>query len=210
MAEIKIEKKKPVWPWIIVILIVLGVILYFVYGDKDAQDDDNLRMADETEDARLKDRAVTDQTDVYDEQTDTLQANTAIPAGLTTAISDTTRLGSDPQYTQDAIQQLKNAIQAKAAIINVKLNDNLFETGNADEQPSRLNTASMATNLKKEGNNIVSALEKMQQEKYPNLSSDVERLKESVSEIGTSDSSQQSGTINSFFKQSVQLLQKMN
>lgn len=34
MAEIKIEKKKPVWPWIIVALIVLGAIAYFVFYDK--------------------------------------------------------------------------------------------------------------------------------------------------------------------------------
>lgn len=42
MAEIKIEKKKPVWPWVIVALIVLGVIAYFVfyekYEDKELED----------------------------------------------------------------------------------------------------------------------------------------------------------------------------
>tara|TARA_R110002020_G_scaffold427944_2_gene637348 strand:- start:2209 stop:2838 length:630 start_codon:yes stop_codon:yes gene_type:complete len=209
MAEIKIEKKKPVWPWILGILVVLAVIFYFVYWDNDAQDDDNLRMADDTEDTHLQDRPVTDQTDVYNDQTDSLQANTALPAGLTSAISDTTKLGTDPQYTQDAILQLKNAIQAKAAIINVKLNENLFETGDGDDQPNRLNTAGINSTIKKEGNTIVSALEKMQQEKYPNLSSDIEELKDSVSQIG-SDSSQESNAINSFFKQSVQVLQKMN
>lgn len=40
MAEIKIEKKKPVWPWVILILVVLGIIAYFVYAnDEDVNDD---------------------------------------------------------------------------------------------------------------------------------------------------------------------------
>ncbi|MBF4515830.1 hypothetical protein IRZ71_05725 [Flavobacterium sp. ANB] len=30
MVEIKIEKKKPVWPWIAVLL-VIGAIIYYIY-----------------------------------------------------------------------------------------------------------------------------------------------------------------------------------
>jgi hypothetical protein len=30
MAEIKIEKKKPVWPWILVALVVIGLLIYFL------------------------------------------------------------------------------------------------------------------------------------------------------------------------------------
>lgn len=30
MAEIKIEKKKPIWPWIIVVLII-AALLYFLF-----------------------------------------------------------------------------------------------------------------------------------------------------------------------------------
>lgn len=30
MAEIKIEKKKPVWPWIALVLII-GAIVYYIY-----------------------------------------------------------------------------------------------------------------------------------------------------------------------------------
>ncbi|UJH91998.1 hypothetical protein LZ575_05060 [Antarcticibacterium sp. 1MA-6-2] len=40
MAEIKIEKKKPVWPWILLALIILGIILYFVFADNDNEIDD--------------------------------------------------------------------------------------------------------------------------------------------------------------------------
>lgn len=53
MAEIKIEKKKPVWPWILLGLIILGVILYFLLADErtddiDDMDDDNIERIDTT------------------------------------------------------------------------------------------------------------------------------------------------------------------
>ena len=34
MAEIKIEKKQPIWPWILlVLLIIVGVYVYWSYND---------------------------------------------------------------------------------------------------------------------------------------------------------------------------------
>lgn len=34
MAEIKIEKKRPIWPWILLIIIILGILAYvFLYTD---------------------------------------------------------------------------------------------------------------------------------------------------------------------------------
>lgn len=41
MAEIKVEKKKPVWPWILLIIIILGIVVYlFVYDDYNDEVDD--------------------------------------------------------------------------------------------------------------------------------------------------------------------------
>lgn len=45
MAEIGVEKKKPVWPWIILVLVIL-VILYFLFmADGDSPNEPN-RMND--------------------------------------------------------------------------------------------------------------------------------------------------------------------
>ncbi len=43
MAEIKIEKKKPVWPWIVLILlIIVGAYVFWAYNDqnKNVKQDD--------------------------------------------------------------------------------------------------------------------------------------------------------------------------
>lgn len=34
MAEIKIEKKKPIWPWIVAILLI-GAVVYYIYFRED-------------------------------------------------------------------------------------------------------------------------------------------------------------------------------
>jgi hypothetical protein len=35
MAEIKIEKKKPMWPWVLVVAIIVGLIIYFLVDNTD-------------------------------------------------------------------------------------------------------------------------------------------------------------------------------
>ncbi|MEP6260425.1 MAG: hypothetical protein ABJ092_02520 [Gillisia sp.] len=50
MAEIKIEKKKPVWPWILIGLIILAVVFFLVFANEDDdefnEDTDELRELD--------------------------------------------------------------------------------------------------------------------------------------------------------------------
>lgn len=41
MAEIRVEKKKPVWPWVILILLLAGIVVYiFVYDNYNDNIDD--------------------------------------------------------------------------------------------------------------------------------------------------------------------------
>lgn len=37
MAEIKIEKKKPIWPWIVAILLISAIIYYIYFRDNGTQ-----------------------------------------------------------------------------------------------------------------------------------------------------------------------------
>ncbi|WP_037315035.1 hypothetical protein [Salegentibacter sp. Hel_I_6] len=52
MAEIKIEKKKPIWPWVILIIILILGILFYVFAyeeDNDTIDDtDNIEELNDT------------------------------------------------------------------------------------------------------------------------------------------------------------------
>lgn len=37
MAEIKIEKKKPVWPWILLILGLIALVYFLFFRDREAE-----------------------------------------------------------------------------------------------------------------------------------------------------------------------------
>jgi len=50
MAEIKIRKKKPVWPWILLVIILAILAFLYFYGSM-AENDDN--EIDETDDITL-------------------------------------------------------------------------------------------------------------------------------------------------------------
>lgn len=40
MAEIKIEKKKPIWPWIVALLII-GALVYYIFVKDHETDSEN-------------------------------------------------------------------------------------------------------------------------------------------------------------------------
>ncbi|WP_034886211.1 hypothetical protein [Gillisia sp. JM1] len=57
MAEIKITKKTPVWPWILLFLIVIGGLFFlFFYGDTDENEftDDNATEFEEVTSTNLQ------------------------------------------------------------------------------------------------------------------------------------------------------------
>ena len=37
MAEIKIEKKKPVWPWILLLIVIALLLYYFFFRDRETE-----------------------------------------------------------------------------------------------------------------------------------------------------------------------------
>ncbi|MEP6803100.1 MAG: hypothetical protein ABI892_01150 [Flavobacterium sp.] len=48
MAEIKIEKKKAIWPWIVVVLLLSAVIYYIFLRDNDTQSQNTVEIENTT------------------------------------------------------------------------------------------------------------------------------------------------------------------
>ncbi len=46
MADIRIEKKKPVWPWLILIIILAVLAFLYIYGDMGTEEADDLDNTD--------------------------------------------------------------------------------------------------------------------------------------------------------------------
>lgn len=42
MAEIKIRKKKAIWPWVLGIILVLGILIYYLYASNNLETNEDL------------------------------------------------------------------------------------------------------------------------------------------------------------------------
>ncbi|MDT0647311.1 hypothetical protein RM545_11480 [Zunongwangia sp. F260] len=205
MAEIKVEKKKPIWPWIIAGLIVL-VILYFLFANGD--DDE---MIDETEQEQ-----VIDTTSIEEENTANWDNNRNDTVGgvdgYLSYIGDESRMGIDHEYTNNAIIYLMNAVQAKANELNVNIDADIEEIR---QKAEKITQDPMATNhadkIKDAGSDLTNVIENLQEEQFPDLSQDVQEVKSAVQDIdGSVLTLEQKDKVNKFFDEAGDVLNKMS
>lgn len=218
MAEIKIEKKKPIWPWILVGLIILGIILYFLFAgnndDMDDMDDMDDNRTEQVTDTTYTDnqRRGTQEWDESSRNTTPGAANKQSVTAYLTHVGDRDRMGIEHEYTNNALLHLINAVEAKAAEVNMDINkdlEDLRESSKAITQNPQ--ATNHANHIKRTGSKIADILERIQKENFPNLSQDVKEVKTAVQEIDSSVLTlEQKEQINSFFKEAADVLRKMS
>ena len=190
MAEIKIEKKKSIWPWIILVLLALGLIWYFFMRENDT---------------RVNDEPVV--TEQVAEEYDDADSYSAI--AIYSAYID--RMGVVHVYSKGALFHLLDAVEEKADVLDVDVRADLDEArknaSEITEDPEKLNHADL---IKKSGNIIVRALTTLQTAKFPTLTTDVANVNTAVNEIDASVKTlDQKDKVNNFFKSAESLLLKM-
>ena len=194
MAEIKIEKKKSIWPWILLILLAIALIWYFFMRNPDN------KVVDEdivTEQVIIKDDLSTDMTSAL--------------AVYSAYIGDTDKMGIDHEYSYGALTHLIDAVQEKANMLNVDLKADLDEARKkASEVTVDPNNVNHADLIKSSGKIITRGLTTLQLAKFSNLAPDVAKVDASVSAIDTSVKTlDQKDVVNNFFKSAESLLLKM-
>ena len=195
MAEIKIEKKKSIWPWIVLGLVAIALIWFFFLRDPNKK-----VLVDNDEDQ-------TEQLNVYNGEAD---ANSAI-VKYSTYIGDTEKMGVDHEYSNGALIHLINAVEEKANMLDVDIKADLDEArhdaSKITDDPSKLNHADL---IKNAGKIITRALTTLQVAKFPNLNQGVANVDASVSAIDTSvNTLDQKDVVNNFYKSAETLLLKM-
>ncbi|MBZ9729348.1 hypothetical protein LB467_06580 [Salegentibacter sp. JZCK2] len=209
MAEIKIEKKKPIWPWVLVGLIILAVILYFVIADN--EDDDDFSEEENTE--QVATPMETDDEDDFETATweeDNLSGDESVSKYLT-HIGDQEKMGIDHEYSSEALIYLINALENRAEEANINTQVEIQELKNnvrdIKENPDSLTHANTINDV---GTKIVDLMEKMQNEKFPDISQDVQEVRMALQNIEPSTPTlDQKDAVNSFYKEAGDVLEKM-
>lgn len=198
MAEIKIEKKKTIWPWVLIGLLILAVILYFLFFRKD--NDDNIAGAANT--TIVADSANNMHTN----------ENNTVDAYITYLNSDTATMGLDHVFTHNALIKLIDAIKATADKQGFNIQGDLDK---AKEDAEKITGDPMATThadfIKDATTKISMALQNMQEAKYPQLSAESQKVKNASNDINTAELTlDQKHTVKTFFNDAGDLLKKMN
>ncbi len=194
MAEIKIEKKAPIWPWILAGLVILGLVLYFFVFDKNAN------------------QAVVDDADTTEVVANEQSKNDAVAQYLAFMDRDTAGMTLDHHYSNEALTKLANATEEMGNKVG---EDVSAEAAKARELANRItndeNSTTHADDIKTAGMGLSMALQKIQQKKFADLSSETNEVVEDAKEIDARNLTlDQKNSVKDFYKSAADLLKKMN
>ncbi|QQX78264.1 MULTISPECIES: hypothetical protein [Aequorivita] len=213
MAEIKIEKKKPIWPWILAALVILAAI-YFIWSsnDDDYETDDEVLGNDTISqiDQNTYDTTANDSTTLYTGTYGTMVKEKALSNYFT--YIDNEKMGLDHEYTNGALIHLITATEAEANNLNVDINANLEEARtHAFEITKDPMSLKHADKIRAAGLEIVTALKTIQEKEFPNLSAELGELKVAAEDINPATPTlEQKEDAKAFFEKAGRVLQKMN
>ena len=190
MTEIKIEKK-PVWPWALLTLIAVAVLVYVL-------------AARETPETQTQPETAS--------LIEVRENNATVEAYVRFVEMDSKGMGLDHVYSNSALTKLIEATNAMAGEVNVDVRADL---GKAKQQAEIITvdrfSTSHADSIKNATGILSNALQKIQQEKYPELANEITELKNASVAIKpgvlTLD---QKEPIKGFFGKAAEVLKKMN
>lgn len=193
MTEIKIEKKKPIWPWILLGLLILAIVLYFLFF-------------------RNNNNAAVASTDTTQSLVDVHENNDTVASYISFVKGDTSKMALDHTYSSTALMKLVAATRAMAGAVNFDVKADLDK---AEDDANQITKDPLSTKhadlIKDAAGRISTALQNMQRAKYTSLNTDADEVASAASAINpdvlTLDQKQ---TVQTFFDKAADLLQKMN
>ena len=202
MSEIKIEKKKPVWPWFLLVLVLLfaafAAWFFFIRNDNAEPVATSNETADE----------IVDETPLID-----IHENNNIVASYVTFINaDNAKMGLDHVFTSEAFAKLTNAVDAMATEAGYDVKADIAKAKQlVDEITNDPMAAAHADKIRSGADVLSTCLQNIQQAKYSGLSAEAADVKSAASAINPETLTlNQRDAVKPFFRKAADLLNKMN
>jgi hypothetical protein len=195
MTEIKIEKKKPVWPWI---LLTLGLLVaaWFLFIRND----------------NAEPVATADETAVETALVDVHENNKIVAVYVAFIDADTATMGLDHVFTSEAFTKLTNAVDAMATEAGYDVKVDIAKAKQlADEITNDPMATAHADKIRSGADVLSTCLQNIQQANYPGLRAEAADVKNAASAINPETLTlDQRVAVKSFFRKAADLLNKMN
>lgn len=200
MAEIKIMKKKPVLPWIIVGIILLVIVIYFL-GYYNRGDD----VIDDSQNTAMNEDKPTDLIGINEN-------NTTVTEYINFIESNQNKMTLDHEYSNEAIIKLTAAVYAIADEVDVDVKSDLNKMeDDAEDITEKPLSDTHANSIRNAADNLTNAMQNIQKAKFPGLANEVNEVRKSSNAINPDGLTlNQKEQVKSFFYNSSHLLKKMN
>ncbi len=191
MTEIKIEKKKPVWPWLLLLLGILAAAWFFFFRN------DKKETMDTADNKAL--------IDVHEN-------NSTVAAYVTFINSDTNTMSLNHAYSSEALTKLTDAVDAMATEAGYDVRVDIAKAKQyADEVTKDPLVTTHADKIRSAADVLSTSLQNMQQAKYPGLGAEATDVKSAAAAINPETLTlDQRDVVKSFFRKAADLLNKMN
>lgn len=200
MAEIKIEQKKQVWPWLLVGFVIAALLLYFLVFRDNGKNTEAVTKADYITN--------TNEPDLSGEK----ENNGTVAAYVNFVEISEEKMSLDHAYTNEALLKLIEATNAKANEVGYEVQADLEKVKEYAKMISKDPfETTHADNIRKADDILTNVLQNIQKAKYPGLADEVEELKRASASINPETLTlEQKDAVKNYFAKASDLLQKMN
>lgn len=205
MAEIKIEKKKPIWPWILAALAVLLVLYLIFANDEEAE----VEPVDEIEQVE-EEQGLQEENDLgetYNSQDAVVEEYVAF---VNTESED--KMSLSHNFTSTALSQLVEAVKEKAEAYNVDVSQEIERVEEIESQITKHTYVEQHANqLKKAFTQLAMAIEQIQQAEGYNGTENAQNLRDQANDlVGNELLLNQKNEVHQFFEKAAEILRQMN
>jgi hypothetical protein len=202
MAEIKIEQKKQIWPWMVAGLVIVALLVYFLVFRDNGKNTE----------------AVTEEDYITNTNEPTLagvmekENNDTVLAYVNFVENRNERMSLDHAYTNEALLKLIKATNAKANEVGYEVRADIEKVkGYANMITKDPFDTAHADNIRKATDILTNVLHNIQKAEYPRLADEVEELKSASESIKPGVLTlEQKDAVKNYFAKASGLLQKMN
>ncbi|WP_286817610.1 hypothetical protein [Desulfobacter sp. UBA2225] len=212
MTEIKKKKKKLVWPWVLLGLGVIAVLIYFLaFHDYNGETNEVPKISEliGTEETDLVSEPVsTEETDLINVK----ENNSTVAAYINFVETSKNKMSLEHEYTNEALSKLVEATNAMAGEVGYEVRADIEKVKEYAEMIEKDPFATThADSIKKADDILTNVLQNIQKAKYPGLTNEVAELKIASESIkpGVLTLDQKDG-VKTFFSKAADLLHKMN
>lgn len=208
MSEIKIEKKKLVWPWVLLGLALFAVLIYFLlFYEYNGETNEVLKRAELIES--------NENLEIETKETNLIsinENNSTVETYVKFIEKDDNKMGLNHEFTNEALLKLIDATNAMANEVRYEVRADLEKAAKYAEmitiEPFE---TTHADNIRDAVDILTKVLQNIQKANYPGLTREVTDLKNAAESIKPGVLTlNQRNEVKNFFRKAADLLKKMN